>query len=110
PFAITDIQALLLAIFERIPDVWALKTDPRLAMLIDRLLMKDPDDRFTSANDALAALQTQTPESPAIRESFLQAARFVGRDAELAALSNALSEAIHGKCSAWLVGGESGVG
>jgi predicted ATPase len=49
-------------------------------------------------------------ETEAIRESFLQAARFVGRERELALLSDALLQAMEGKGSAWLIGGESGVG
>src|SRR5690606_19532390 len=49
-------------------------------------------------------------ETAAIRESFLQSAQFVGRDAELKELTNALKEAIASRGSAWLIGGESGVG
>jgi ABC-type oligopeptide transport system substrate-binding subunit len=40
----------------------------------------------------------------------LQAAKFVGRDAELAQLSGALDATLAGQGSGWLVGGESGVG
>jgi eukaryotic-like serine/threonine-protein kinase len=49
-------------------------------------------------------------ESLEIRESFLQAARFVGRTAELSRLEASLLSAVSGKGSAWLIGGESGVG
>jgi tetratricopeptide (TPR) repeat protein len=44
------------------------------------------------------------------RDSFLQAARFVGRKNELALLSKSLQEMTQGQGSVWLVGGESGVG
>jgi hypothetical protein len=46
----------------------------------------------------------------AIRESFLQAAAFVARDSELATLQGALDDMMRTCGSAWLVGGESGVG
>ena len=42
--------------------------------------------------------------------SYLQAARFVGRELELERLESALASALDGKGSAWLIGGESGVG
>ena len=43
-------------------------------------------------------------------ESYLQAAQFVGREAELTQLTNALMATKEGQGSLWLVGGESGVG
>ena len=52
----------------------------------------------------------QPTETVEIRESFLQAAKFVERETELAQLSEALDGALEGQGSAWLVGGESGVG
>ncbi len=86
-----------------------------LATVIGRLLNKSPQERYADANEVIqdlcAAVGLPIPsETTLIRESFLQAARFVGRDAELIKLQNALSEAVHGKGSLWLIGGESGVG
>jgi tetratricopeptide (TPR) repeat protein len=86
-----------------------------LAMLIGGLLSKDPHDR---PNDAYAVIESlcaaaELPvpqETIAIRESFLQAARFVGRDEEMQRLSKALETARSGQGAIWLVGGESGVG
>ncbi|HRF98127.1 MAG TPA: AAA family ATPase, partial [Aggregatilineales bacterium] len=49
-------------------------------------------------------------ETHGTRESFLQSAQFVGRNDEMNTLSNAFINAITGQGSAWLVGGESGVG
>ena len=49
-------------------------------------------------------------ESIAIRESYLQAATFVGRKKEIETLQAALEKAKHGAGSSWLVSGESGVG
>ncbi|HVU12477.1 MAG TPA: protein kinase, partial [Phototrophicaceae bacterium] len=86
-----------------------------LIEIIDKLLAKHPSDRYDDAyaviNDLCAAADLPLPEeSDAIRESFLQAARFVGREIELHLLRRALSDASEGKGSLWLVGGESGVG
>jgi len=50
------------------------------------------------------------PETVEIRESFLQAAKFVGREEEMAHFQVVLRAALDGQGSAWLVGGESGVG
>ncbi|MBI5927815.1 MAG: tetratricopeptide repeat protein [Chloroflexi bacterium] len=86
-----------------------------LASIVGRLLAKSPADRYHDAYDVIqelcAAMGQEVPaESAAIRESFLQAAAFVGRNAELDQLTKALTEAMVGQGSAWLVGGESGVG
>jgi eukaryotic-like serine/threonine-protein kinase len=62
-------------------------------------------------NDLNALLgHTVQQESASIRESYLQAAAFTGRDTEFNQLTLALSAAKEGKGSAWLIGGESGVG
>ncbi|MDQ7035991.1 MAG: AAA family ATPase [Anaerolineae bacterium] len=45
-----------------------------------------------------------------MRESFLQAARFVGRDTEMRELTHSLNQAVDGESAAWLLAGESGVG
>ncbi len=86
-----------------------------LAGIIGKLLAKRPEDRYNDSDrviaDLVAALGISVPqESAAIRESFLQAATFVGREAELKRLEQALAEAMTGKGSAWLIAGESGVG
>ena len=79
------------------------------------LLQKDPEKRYQSAREALDALQEalgqkEQTESVEIRESFLQAAKFVGRAPEMKQLDKALKSAGDGAGSVWLVGGESGVG
>lgn len=86
-----------------------------LDRIIGRLLEKDPQDRYQRAEEVMLHLSTligqpEPPETAEIRDSYLQAARFVGRDAELVALSQALAEAKQGSGSLWLIGGESGVG
>src|SRR5204862_2655789 len=80
-----------------------------------KLLSKDAADRYTDANlvvgDLSQAIGQPLPvETVAIRESFLQASRFVGRDMEIAQLMTALTETAGGQGSLWVVRGESGVG
>lgn len=85
-------------------------------LVLLRLLHKDPDARYLSAYDVIEDLARAfhqpsiARESVAVRESFLQAARFVGRALEVSELTMALSAAIGGRGSAWLIGGESGIG
>ena len=89
--------------------------DDPLVSLIQRLLHKDPRQRYTDAITVIHDLSTATGqplpvETAATRESFLQAARFVGREREMGQLLAAQDEMIRGQGSAWLIGGESGVG
>lgn len=97
------------------PEGFTQGLEPGIAAVWNRLLQKQPADRYASAEQVMKALtnlvdQPLPVETAAIRESFLQAAQFIGRDRELVRLSAALSEANAGKGSVWLVGGESGVG
>lgn len=115
PFDLADSAHLLNSILHVSPDVRALRAGEAMAGVVSRLVAKDPALRFGSAEECIAALSQalgwQPPaETLAIRESFLEAARFVGRAAELGCLTAALDEAMAGRGSAWLVGGESGVG
>jgi tetratricopeptide (TPR) repeat protein len=102
-------------ILTREADSQALMVDDLLAQVVIRLLSKSPAERYPDAQSAIAALRKAVgappqPEDPTIRESFLQAASFVGRDTELTQLTDALAEADASRGSGWLVGGESGVG
>jgi tetratricopeptide (TPR) repeat protein/tRNA A-37 threonylcarbamoyl transferase component Bud32 len=86
-----------------------------LAMVMMRLLSKDPADRYVSTLETLRALAEAgdyplPQESEEIRESFLVAANFVGREEEIQVLSSALEAAIAGKGQSYLIAGESGVG
>ncbi|MBI1258138.1 MAG: tetratricopeptide repeat protein [Chloroflexi bacterium] len=115
-----DLSALLNVL--PLPEVGEIVIDfsgapPRrtLTEIVARLLAKHPIDRYRDASTVItelcAAVDIPIPqESDAIRESFLQAARFVGREAELRQLRGAMADAIDGKGSLWLIGGESGVG
>ena len=88
---------------------------PALRAYLRRLLSRDADGRFGTAEHALAALAeaagTPLPvDTETTRESHLRAARLVGRDAELQALSAAMDAAQAGQGGLILLGGESGVG
>ena len=115
PFLGPDTNATIRNTLESMPDLLNSGLDMRVAVILDRLLSKDPDDRHSSASALIAEFNRLLSEPVAIetaatRESFLQAARFVGREQEFALLSDALHQALDSRGSAWLVGGESGVG
>lgn len=106
---------LIPSILNETPDVGRLNLDERLSALLLRLLAKEPTERFSDAQELIQILEkiigrTKSLETQAIRESFLQAADFVGRETEMSQLTQAIEQAIAGQGSAWLIGGESGVG
>ncbi|MEM7800204.1 MAG: AAA family ATPase, partial [Chloroflexota bacterium] len=88
---------------------------PSLQPVIKQMLAKDPTDRFQHASDVLISLAKALDEplpvdTVEIRESYLQAAKFVGRQTELNLLKDGLQHANRNRGSGWLIGGESGVG
>lgn len=99
-------------------------TNNPIATVIGKLLEKEPQRRYGSATEVINYFRQLIDEpieteSEAIRESFLQAATFVGRERELSELVEALQQILldddtdNGAApisSAWLIGGESGVG
>jgi hypothetical protein len=109
---------IILDILQTPPDLRALPVPDPLREIIGTLLAKRPQDRFKRAAAVIAAIEQTTgvtcaTTTSAIRDSFLQAAQFVGRENELARLTTALDETIdmlppYG--GAWLIVGESGVG
>ncbi|MCP4455783.1 MAG: tetratricopeptide repeat protein [Planctomycetes bacterium] len=97
------------------PDLNLPGVNADLAQVIAKLLSKTPEARYQHADEVQAALHTAMrqpvpSETSLIRESFLQAATFVGREAELTQLKEALVQTSAGQCPVWLLGGESGVG
>ncbi len=113
PFCTTDLDQFLEQLINDEPDLNLVPT--ALAAVLAKLLSKQPTTRYQDAEQVIGDLCSAIGappwiESQAVRESFLQAATFVGRDSELLALSAALGAAQRGHGSAWLVGGESGVG
>ncbi|SEL19217.1 serine/threonine protein kinase [Stigmatella aurantiaca] len=82
---------------------------------LQKLSAPNLHERFASAEEALAALTDATgqqipTETQATRESFLQGARLVGREREQAWMEQLLDQTLTDRGSAWLIGGESGVG
>jgi len=87
----------------------------RIATVVGKLLQKEASDRYADAvtviHDFSETIGHPLPiETTSSRESFLQAARFVGRTPERAQLENSVVDALAGCGSGWLIGGESGVG
>ncbi|MEZ4513046.1 MAG: AAA family ATPase [Chloroflexota bacterium] len=114
PFNVYDPDFLDLVLYEP-PDLSRLGVGEGLTAVIGKLLQKSPADRYPNAEATIAALSQAVgmpvpPESASIRESYLQAAHFVGREAELSQLATVLAAAKQGQGAAWLIGGESGVG
>ncbi len=88
---------------------------PAWQATFERLLAREPAHRFQDAEAASAALREAAglpaaPEAHALRESYLQAARLVGRARELAQLEAHLETTLQGHGGAVLISGESGVG
>ncbi|MCS6834922.1 MAG: tetratricopeptide repeat protein [Anaerolineae bacterium] len=115
PFDVSATTRLVDQVLHEEPDLEALAPYAGLGGLTARLLAKDPAQRPTSAHQALeelcaAAGLAISKYSREVREAFLQAARFVGREEELSLLSAGLEQARQGQGSLWLVRGESGAG
>ncbi len=115
PFIADTFDQLMQTILSLPPDLTPLSHMPELAGIVERMLTKDLEIRIVDANDlvkqfnALAGVPLNT-DSNSVRESYLQAASFVGREQAFARLNSALEAANTGRGSAWLIGGESGVG
>lgn len=113
PFKMKNIMQFIDAVSNTPPDLEPIPL--HLRPIVGRLLQKEPTERYSRAQDVITALyiaigSTRPPESSLLRESFLQASKFVGRDDEFGKLKHALDDSFKGKSSVWLVGGESGVG
>ena len=114
PFAPID-HELIERVLTQEPSLEQLPGPPPLAAVIGRLLAKKPQARYANAQATIAAFSTalniESPtETAAIRDSYLQAATFVGREQEWQLLMQAWFNASQGQGNAWLIGGESGVG
>jgi serine/threonine protein kinase/tetratricopeptide (TPR) repeat protein len=114
PYNLSELTHFIETLFTQEPDMTLLRADPAIVQIIKRLMAKKPKARFQSAHNALESIHQVTKQAitsnSTVRESYLQAARFVGREKEVATLTVALNQAINGKGSSWLIGGESGVG
>jgi tetratricopeptide (TPR) repeat protein len=115
PLDLSDGRALYGAILTEALPRQSDRVDARLRPTVAWLLAKDPAKRPNDPVEVIAALARAVAlplavETPATRESLLQAAPFVGRTSELRTLVGALHCAKEGRGGAWLVSGESGVG
>lgn len=114
PFDLSDSTLFIEQLLTSEPDLSVLDIKRDIVPIIGRLLARYPEGRYHDAaqviDDLQRALQYSIELDTTLRESFLQAATFVGRRDELNTLHAALRDALAGHGSAWLVGGESGVG
>lgn len=119
PLNTKNMVTLFNDIMTKMPDTSSL--DFELGDLLDRLLAKSAESRPDDAERVISELceatqQPLPPESHLIRESYLQASKFVGRETELdqlkAIFQTVLDEenALQGGNAFMLIGGESGVG
>jgi predicted ATPase len=114
PFESEHISVLIKQMLFEMPEMQAVPEAIR--PIIHKMLLKDPLDRYPNAESVMLALQPLMNnntylENADMRESYLQAAHFVGREAEIGEFSAALQTMLaEGKGAAWMIGGESGVG
>ena len=114
PFSRGNIATLVNEIIAKDVDVSAIENET-LAEVIDTMTDKILSARYQNANEVvdalvLAAKVTMPVEPIEIRESYLEAAAFVGREGEIEELTEIVQKTIKGHGSAWLIAGESGVG
>ncbi|MEM7800707.1 MAG: serine/threonine-protein kinase, partial [Chloroflexota bacterium] len=105
----------LLSVLEEDPQLDYIEAPAPVINVVRRLLEKQPEDRYATAESALFALSRAAnrelpKESIHIRESFLQAATFTGREQEEQIVTQHIQQTRVKKGAALLIGGESGVG
>jgi len=117
PFGMESASQLTMDILYADPDFTALHVEDPVQRIVRRLMEKEPSKRYLNASYVVGAWarSIELPgiaENELIRDSYIKAARFVGRDQEFARLTAALHDALgtNPRGSAWLIGGESGVG
>lgn len=113
PFTAKQSVGLMMKIVNQQPKLEQLPEPVR--EVVGRLLAKRPEARYDNAQQTIEMLlqaidQPPPVESETIRESFLQASRFIGRQQEFDVLRDALPTSERSASAVWLVGGESGVG
>ncbi|MEL6151463.1 MAG: protein kinase, partial [Chloroflexota bacterium] len=115
PYYTDNMSNLLQQIVTAYPDLSQIDADYPIVRFVGLLMEKSVENRLSDASTALKTLNEAASvgfplETEAIRESFLQTARLIGRDRELASLTSGLERTIDGQGNMWLIGGESGVG
>jgi len=110
----SSISSIIRKILYTPPNIEKLTAPTALQLVIQRLLLKNPQDRYTDARQVILALcdavNLPHPNDLAVRDSFLKTARFVGRQDEFAQLRNGLRDTQEKQGSSWVISGESGVG
>jgi eukaryotic-like serine/threonine-protein kinase len=115
PFESESLAMLAVQVLSTPPDLSMIEANEGIVAIIGKLLMKEAMDRYQDVAEVItdlckAAGLPLPPESAAARESYLQAAHFVGREAEMSHLQLLLEETLRGKGNICLIAGESGVG
>lgn len=115
PFPFRTQSELIQQVLLESPKFQVDNLDKSLELVLSRLLSKNVDERYETALDTIKALCMATDyplpeETIEIRESFLMASTFVGRENELRTLRDALERTLDNVTSNYLIAGESGVG
>ena len=116
PYNISNVNLLMLDIFNTDPDVSALPLSESMQAVLATLLDKNPTQSLRQApppplKPSPPLMSNPTPPRPKpFVTAILQAAKFVGRDAEFAQLTEAYQAVRDGGSHFVLLSGESGVG
>lgn len=115
PFDYSEITTLITGIIAQAPPIDDLDISDDLKWWMEGLLAKDPAHRPATAMQVLQELIDITAvaiplETRTIQESYMQTARFVGRDQTLRTLLDGLRLSIAGEGSTWLIIGAEGAG
>lgn len=131
PFELHNMTQLIADVLMRDPDLDVLRLalvesdDPyveidlphrlQIAEIIALLTAKAPEWRYQQAEQVITDLRDAIhavvlSETEETRNSFLQAAEFIGRESELYQLSRAVHRLLDRQGSAWMITGEGGIG
>ena len=115
PYDTSSINALFSDILSLEVGTEHLDLSEDLQQLLQAMVEKDPEQRPPDVDTILqrfiaATGKTRDAAGDDFRDSYIQAAQFVGRDRELSLLTDALKRSVKGQGNAWLIGGESGSG
>ena len=115
PFDTESMDSYLESMIRSQSDFSKLDLPTDLRNVLRKMLAQKIEGRYISAEACIQDIHKKLgwplpEETEEIRDSYLQAATFIGRQKELDVLTQALDASIEGNGSTWLVGGESGVG
>jgi eukaryotic-like serine/threonine-protein kinase len=113
PFDTSDTTRLIYGIINTIPDLTGFSDE--IGNIISLLVAKDPTNRYSDVEKVIEDLAHATgyqrpKETLAIRESYLQAANFIGRNQEIESFKAWLESIRQRQGLLALIAGESGVG